>query len=410
MKRILQVVACVSFSLSCQSMGIISYPETNKKSDLTANVSDYFLKISDNEYVLYHHEPMIDRSNSSIGRLTSTHVKTYGGVYPDSIRNIQTINYAESNTILFKDYSNNCFLDIYESMSNPNKCRIIGINGQNIHIGSSCFSTYDVALKEESFVGNEDKRIFVDNGGTYIVSTARNPLNEVIDYYEKNKKFNFKGSVIKISAIYGKRLIDDLGPHKITSQNFLNGDFPVQTLSLRNSNETSNRIFLLNCSFKTPAAIGSIFAPLTKLYPAMMQIEQITGVKLTTPPPSKKSVIKRISDILGLGIITDALAMKDGKVYLVDIASAAIHGIFYPIIYNYDDACSFYKSFHNYIYPLQNFIPIAYQGVAWEEYTKAFSDIYQLVCNGGLKGHLLDTSEEAQTIRKQIAAQPWDNI
>ena len=372
--------------------------ETNTK----VNIGDSFLKISNDEYVQYHYEPIASPSKASVGRITSTHVRTYGGDYPNSVWNIQTIIYAGSHVILFKDCGNNCFIDIYESSNNQNKCRIIGKNGRNMHIGPYCFSVYDVSPNEKSFMEDENKLIFVDNSGTYIVSAAQNPIDAVADMYEKNGKFSFKGNVIAISAIYGNRLIND---HQITSEDFSNDDFLVQPSS-QNPGIKSIGTFLLNCSYKTPAFIGTIFAPVTKLYPAMNQIEKITNIKLTSPPPSEKSVIKRIADILELGVIADMLMIRDGKVCLADVTPAALRGEIPGIVWNLPDAALFYS----YACPLQNFIPITDQDINWADYKKACLNIDLLVRSGMLKDYMFDISAEAVVKRKQIAALPWDNI
>ncbi len=406
MKKILQIVACISISLSCHSMGIVSNFGINTEVDTRMSIGNYgdcFLKISNNEYAQYHFEPAEGKSKISIGRITSTHVRTFGGVYPDAVWNIQAISYGESSTILFKDCSNNCLIDLYESPNNPNKCRIVGINGRNIHLGSCCFSIYDVSLRERSFVGNENKLIFLDNSGTYIVSALQNPIDAVIDMYEKSKTFNFKGPVIKISAIYGNRLINN---RPITSKDFLNEDSLIQSSSSQNSETKPTETFLLNCSSKTPVFIGNIFSPVTTLYPAMQQIEKITEVKLTSPPPSKKSVMKRIADMLGLGVIGDMLAIKDGKVYFADVTPAALRGEIPGMVWSLADTGLFYS----YTYPLQNFIPMTDQGIQWSNYTKSCIHIDLLVRSGMLKEYVFDTSAEAVMNRKQIAAQPWDNI
>lgn len=402
MKKILQMVAYVSFSLSCYSMGTNIDFGIKTETSTKVNVGDSFLKISNEEYVQYHYEPAGEIPKISVGRITPTHVRTYGGNYPDPIWNIQTIIYVESHVILFKDCRNNCFIDIYESSTNPNKCRIIGKNGRNIHIGPYCFSIYDVSPKEKSFVEDENKLIFVDNSGTYIVSATQNPVDAVIDTYEKNGKFYLKGNVIAISAIYGNRLIKG---KQITSEDFSNDDFLVQPAS-QNPEIKSSGTFLLNCSYKTPAFIGTIFAPVTKLYPAMQQIEKITDVKLTSPPPSEKSVKKRIADILDLGVIADMLVIRDGKVYLADITPATTRGKIPGTVWSLSDMALFYS----YAYPLQNFIPIIDQGIQWADYEKVCLNIDLLVRNGLLKDYVFDTSAEAIVKRKQIAAQPWDNI
>lgn len=324
----LQIIIWICFSLSCYSMCS----------------GDKFFKLSDNEYIQYRYEPFTGYDNVTIGQNTPTRIKTYRELDPDKIQiwNIQAISYTTSCANLFKDLHNNCCLDIYDPNFNPNKCRIFGTNGRNIHFKlpavrdnkgkevetrgrkrrfeSYCFSVYDVSAKEKGLVENENKLIFVDNSGTYIVSSTQNPIDMVVDKYKENKKFNFNGSIIKISAIYGGISVNG---RPITSDDFLNNAPSVKSDPPQNSETKSTGTFLLNCSRKTPVFIGMIFAPVTKLYPAMLQIEEITRVKLSMPPPSEKSVIKRVADILG--IVTDMLMIKDGIVYLVGVAPIALN-------------------------------------------------------------------------------------
>lgn len=404
MKKILQIIFCISFSLNCHSMKTAANFGVNI--DMTGRMvfGDSFLKISNNEYAQYHYEPVANQTGASVGRITDTHIRTFGGVYPDFMWNIQLISYAVNSVIFFKDCNNNCFIDIYESRENPNKCRIIGTNGRDIHVGHYCFSIYDVLLGENSFTENDNKLIFVDSTGTYIVSAAQNPIDVVVSVYVKTKRFDFKGQVIKISSIYGNRLIND---RQITSNDFSDGDnLPPPNPSQQNAEMKLTGTFLLNCSRRTPAVIGTIFAPLTKLYPAMLQIEKITEVKLTSPPPSKKSIIKRIVDLLGLGIMGDMLTVKDGKVYLLDVTPTAFRGEIPGIVWSLADAAIFYS----YAYPLQNFIPMTDQGIQWSDYVKTCTEIDLLVKTGMLKEYIFDTSAQAILNRKQIAAQPWDNI
>ncbi|MBO6056178.1 MAG: hypothetical protein J6P84_04330 [Alphaproteobacteria bacterium] len=322
----LQIIAWICFSLSCYSMC----------------TGDKFFKLSDNEFIQYRYEPLAGHENVTIGQNTPTRIKTYRELDPGKIqmRDIQAISYTASRVNLFKDLRNNCCIDIYVSNFNPNKCRIVGENGRNIYIKipairdnkgkevetkdrsteSYCFSVYDVSAKKKGLVENENKLIFVDNSGTYIVSATQNPLDTVIDKYNEDKKFNFSGSVIKVSAIYGGVSVDG---RPITPDDFWDEDSRIQSVSSQNSETKPTGTFLLNCSIKTPVFIGMTFAPVTKLYPAMLQIEEITKVKLISPPPSEKSVIKRVADILG--VMADILTIKDGIIYLVDALPIALN-------------------------------------------------------------------------------------
>ncbi len=387
MQKILQVISLACFSLSCYSL----------------DTDDCFLKVSKGVYVQYHSEPALGNRKVKISRFTSTYVKTYGETEPSSVWNMQTINYTASNVNLFKDYDNNCCIDIYESFSNPNKCRIVGINGKNIHIGPHCFSIYDVSNKEKSFVQDEPRLIFLDNSGLYIVSAQKNSIDKIIDTYRREKSFEFQNPVIEISAIYGNRTINGKA---ITADDFLDESFSFQPSCSEFPNTRLGKTFFLNCSFKTPMIIGLLFGPVTKLYPALQQIEQISAVKLTSPPPSEKSVIKRISEILGLEAISDMLVIRDGKVYLVDVAQAVLRGEIPGITWSVDDVAQFY----DYANALQNFIPLIDQKLQWANRVQACLNIDLLVKTGMIKEYLFDTSMQALTNRQQIAMQMWEDI
>lgn len=257
---------------------------------------NYFVKVADNEYVLQHGERSKDLGSYKIGAggrpvapvdaiYTPTHIFTYPDGNPAQFRNIQKIKYTESKVTFYKDIkSRKCCIDIYDDEKNANKCRIIGINGHNIQDDRGLnFEVYDVAEEANSFTDSRQRLIYVDHSGLYIVEKDENPIEDVSQNYFKNGKFDFKGEVIKISAVDGKREVSGF-------------------------DENKKAIFAFNCPSDTPISFG------IEATPFMRQIEEITGVKLVTPPPSEKAALKRMAEILDVPV--EVLVFEDGQVKL----------------------------------------------------------------------------------------------
>ena len=353
MKRIISTMAMVCLSFSCFA-------------------EDYFVKVADNEYVLQHGEKAenLRSNNSAFGTVASvdavytpTHIFTYPDGNPAHFRNIQKINYTESNVTFYKDIkSRKCCIDIYDDEKNPNKCRIIGVNGHNIE----SFEVYEVEGEANSFTDSKQRLIYVDHTGLYIVSEKENPLKIIFKNCTENKDFNFKGEVIKISAIDGKR--------EVTGINF---------------NYQNN--------VSTPFEESSEFTPV------MEQIEKITGIRPKTAPPSEESALKRMAEILD--VPEELLVIEDGKVFIVDTRAAAVPG---------QNVTKFPASlygllFNSYVLELKKFISLKKdlsQSILSKAYRKILSSTgYE---GQGVKEYKFDRSPEAQQRRKEIALKPWD--
>ncbi len=332
-------IACLSFSCFAES---------------------YFVKVANNEYVLQHGEKAenLGINKSGYGAVapidavyTPTHIFTYPDGTPSLFRNIQKIDYTESKVTFVKNIkTRKCCIDIYDDEKNPNKCRIIGVNGHNITgEGGNNFEVYDVAEEANSFTDSKQRLIYVDHSGLYIVEKDKNAVEDISKNYIQIRKFDFKGEIIKISAIDGKR-------------------------EMLGFDENKKAIFAFNCPSDTPVSFG------IEATPFMKQIEEITGVKLVTPPPSEKAALKRMAEILDVPM--ELLVFDDGMVKLAKLVE--FNDIF---IDN----------------PLTNKLKVII-GVSIPSKKSAITKgILEKVRN-----YKFDTSPEAKKRRKEIALKPWD--
>lgn len=368
MKRIISTMAMVCLSFSCFA-------------------EDYFVKVADNEYVLQHVKASKDlgNNNSNFGSApfeavapidavyTPTHIFTYPDGNPAHFRNIQKIDYTESNVTFYKDIkSRKCCIDILDDQKNANKCRIIGVNGHEIintikkngheiiNIGS--FEVYEVAGEANSFTDSTPRLIYVDHSGLYIVEKDKNTVEDISKNYFRNKKFYFKGEIIKISAIDGKREVSGF-------------------------DENKKAIFAFNCPSNAWVSFGIETTPFIK------QIEEITGVKLVTPPPSEEAALKRMAEILD--VPEELLVFEGGQVKLTGRIINFISG----------SGFSSYNTTTTKSNPLANRL----EGVI--PFVSGFNGSQVTVDQKVIKGvqnYKFDTSPEAQQRRKEIALKPWD--
>ncbi|MCR4623271.1 MAG: hypothetical protein K5780_01245 [Alphaproteobacteria bacterium] len=322
---------------------------------------------------------------------------TYPDGTPSLFRNIQRIEYTESKVTFYKDIkSRKCCIDIYDDGKNPNKCRIIGVNGHNITgKGNNNFEVYDVAEEANSFTDSKQRLIYVDHSGLYIVEKDKNAVEDISKNYIPNGKFDFKGEIIKISAIDGKR--EMLGFDK-----------------------NKKAIFAFNCPSDMPVSFG------IEATPFMKQIEKITGVKLVTPPPSKEVALERMAEILDI-VPVELLVFDDGMVKLANkvkiISSTALPSFGMGTKWSSTEAPKFRfdsstsgtttttpnvsditKNFGSdvladnpLIDKLKGIIDISAKKTAITE------EMFEKVRN-----YKFDTSPKAQQRRKEIALKPWD--
>lgn len=380
MKKIISIMAMVCLSFSCFA-------------------EDYFVKVADNEYVLQHGERSKDLLSSTNvfeevapvdAVYTPTHIFTYPDGNPAHFRNIQKIDYTESNVTFYKDIkSRKCCIDIYDDEKNPNKCRIIGVNGHNITgKDNNNFEVYDVAEEANSFTDSKQRLIYVDHSGLYIVEKDKNAVEDISKNYIPNGKFGFNGEIIKISAIDGKREVSGF-------------------------DENKKAIFAFNCPSNAWVSFGIETTPFIK------QIEEITGVKLVTPPPSEEAALKRMAEILD--VPEELLVVEDGQVKLIGGVRAKLSFGNIDIKLgsnNFSDSnlatalknaasnTSHFSGFSGlpaqknpFVDKLKGVIPLATN--------VGIREVYNEVIEKG-KMYKFDRSPEAQQRRKEIALKPWD--
>ncbi|MBO7453877.1 MAG: hypothetical protein J6T91_00625 [Alphaproteobacteria bacterium] len=162
--------------------------------------------IKGNGYRQYHYVPL---NNSKIGRATPTTIISV----TDDLKcwnDIAEIRYANDmfydklenpKVILYRNKDNSCYIIL---RIGDNKHGVFcGLNERNVEIGRQSFAVYEVSEDVGSFTDDVQRLIYVDESGLYFVPKAENSVEDVIKTYQSEGKFNFKDSVIKVSAIDG---------------------------------------------------------------------------------------------------------------------------------------------------------------------------------------------------------------
>ncbi|MCR4623616.1 MAG: hypothetical protein K5780_03100 [Alphaproteobacteria bacterium] len=164
--------------------------------------------VLNNTYMQYHYDLS---NNSKIGYATPTTVIT---ITKDDLKNwndISEIRYANDvsydklgnpKVILYRNKDNSCYI-ILRTDDGKKYGVFYGLDERNVEIGRNSFAVYDVSDDVGSFTDGVERLIYVDESGLYFVPVAGNSVEDVTDSYQKGGKFNFKGSVIKVSAIDG---------------------------------------------------------------------------------------------------------------------------------------------------------------------------------------------------------------
>lgn len=375
MKKIMSTIAMACLSFSCFA-------------------ESYFVKIANDEYVLQQGKSIQGDGGKSIAVrvYTPTHVFTYQDGDPAFFRNIQKIDYTKSNVTFVKDIkSRKCCIDIYD-VSNPNKCRIIGTNGfewGNLEI-------YEVEGEANSFIDNKQRLIFVDNSGLYIVEKGENLISKFPLYFSIHGSFrtnSIDGGVIKISAIDGKR-------------------------EATGFDENQKEIFAFNCPSDAPVSFE------VEATPVMKQIEEITGVKLITPPPSEEAALQRMADILDI-LPVELLVIDDGQVKLANkvqiISSTAQWNLslgMKPLStatpkfsFSSGSSTTSSNSLSDILKNIGNDVWIDNPLIDKLKGIIGVSSKKSVITKGMLekvRDYKFDTSPEAQKRRKEIALKPWD--
>ncbi len=162
--------------------------------------------VLNNTYMQYHYVPS---NNSKIGRATPTTIisvtddlKCWNDI--SEIRYANDVSYDKlenPKVILYRNKDNSCYIIL---RIKDNKHGVFyGINERNVEIGRQSFAVYEVSEDVGSFTDGVPRRIYVDESGLYFVPIEGNSIKDVIKTYQAEGKFNFRGAVIKVSAIDG---------------------------------------------------------------------------------------------------------------------------------------------------------------------------------------------------------------
>lgn len=109
--------------------------------------------------------------------------------------------------------------------------------------GKNPFLSYKISEYIGSFTDNISRLIYVDNSGLYIVSAKENPLDHVTNIYKEKGQFDFKGSVIKVSAIDGNLTLNN---EKITKDNFFDNWIKQESRTVRSTKQPDRKEILVN--------------------------------------------------------------------------------------------------------------------------------------------------------------------
>ena len=133
----------------------------------------------------------------------------------DNLNDITEIRYAhdvcydkltDPKMIFFRNQDNSCYI-IFRIKSDK-YCAFYGVHGRYIEIGDNSFSVYELSQDVGSFTDTIPRLIYVDIKGLYFVSSNENPVRDIIDIYQKEGDFRFKGSIICASALDGSITLD----------------------------------------------------------------------------------------------------------------------------------------------------------------------------------------------------------
>jgi len=162
----------------------------------------------------------IENTNAYRRHATSTRVSSVA----DNWNDISEIWYANDvyyygltnpKMIFYRNQDGSCYSIL--RIGDNKQGVFYGVNANDIEIGENSFSVYDVSQEMGSFTDNILRQIYIDRSGLYFVPSSENPLESVIDIYQKEGKFDFNGSVLKVSAFDGSITFDG---QSVTEKNF----------------------------------------------------------------------------------------------------------------------------------------------------------------------------------------------
>jgi len=215
-----------------------AYNKSQNNNELIQKFMEYFQQFTsesnkfENREVKEHHDLFefindrlyfygkIENSNAYERFSTPTTV----GAVAENFNDITKIQYANDiyynelenpKVILYRNQDNSCYIIL--SIDDTNYTIFYGVNGRNIEIGENSFSVYEISDVMKSFTDNISRLIYVDITGLYFVPSKKNSVIDIINIYEKEGKFNFKGSVLSVSAMDGSIIWNN---RPITEENF----------------------------------------------------------------------------------------------------------------------------------------------------------------------------------------------
>jgi len=191
--------------------------QSNKPEIQKVEKPSEFYKFVNNR--LYHYEK-IENSDAYERFPTPTTVDAAVDNFNDiaEIRYANDVRYNElmnPKVILSRNQDNSCYIII--SINKTKYTVFYGVNGRNIELGEKSFSVYEISDVVKSFTDNILRLIYVDISGLYFVPSKENSVRDIINTYQKENKFNFKGPVLSVSVLDGSIIYDG---QPITEKNF----------------------------------------------------------------------------------------------------------------------------------------------------------------------------------------------
>jgi len=163
--------------------------------------------------VALYRQSHYEKSN---GSETPTTILVRSNGRPEKLESILEIRYANNvshkkiadpKVILYRSNKDECYIVL--KIDDKNYGIVYGLEERFIEIEKKSFSVYEVSKDMESFTDNVLRLIYVDNSGLYIVPAKGNPIEQVKEKYKEKGQFDFKGSILKVSAIDGSITINN---------------------------------------------------------------------------------------------------------------------------------------------------------------------------------------------------------
>lgn len=172
------------------------------------------------------------KNDVSVGHETPTTILVRANGHPEKLESILEIRYANDvshkkldnpKAIFYRSNKNECYIVL--KIDNKDYSVVYGLKERITKVGKGkkkSFFDYEISKDMKSFTDDVFRLVYVDHSGLYIVPGEENSIDQVRKVYKENGQFNFKGSIIKVSAIDGSLTLNN---ERITKDNFFdNGD------------------------------------------------------------------------------------------------------------------------------------------------------------------------------------------